>query len=230
MGKASTLNQLLPLPSWDSAGTWATFRNGNFHGVIAGNVEIQKCDDDLSRYEEIINISQPDLVIETGTRQGGSAVWFRQHGLQVISIDISPEAGEQARKARPRDYDVFWFNGRDSVSTAGNIQLQQLCRDKRVMVSLDSDHHSPHVQVEIYLWSRMVTPGCYLVVEDACFDMWEPERARVGGAKIPEWGGPLDAINKQQQVFHNLRFQRDTMVEDLTPISHSPVGWWRRDD
>ena len=76
--------KLNPHPTWDLGQTYQTFTKGTFHGVIMG-VEIQKSDDDLLRYQEIVDISQPDIVIETGTRAGGSAVWFhRELQLQVI--------------------------------------------------------------------------------------------------------------------------------------------------
>jgi cephalosporin hydroxylase len=67
---------LNPLPSWSSEETWQMFRNGLYHGVFRG-AEIQKSADDLHRYQELVEISQPDIVIETGTRAGGSALYFR---------------------------------------------------------------------------------------------------------------------------------------------------------
>jgi cephalosporin hydroxylase len=99
------------------------------------------------------------------------------------------------------------------------------------MVSLDADHHSHHVQAEIYFWSHFVSPGCYLVVEDACFDAFaaagHADWARVGGSQIPEVGGPLDAMVKRG-LFADSRFWRDTELEGRTSISHSPCGWWRK--
>ena len=225
---------LLPLATWDSAATWETFGNGTFHGVIAG-VEIQKCADDLDRYNELIEISQPDLVIETGTRRGGSALWFRSMGLQVITIDLEDNAGDDAQRARPQDYNIHYIRGHSSVNLGADRMsaIQAICRGKRIMVSLDSDHHSAHVEQEIALWSRFVSPGCYLVVEDACFDMWirdAPGQARVGGSRIPEEGGPLTAIQNSRGLLQRRAFWRDTELEGLTSISHSPCGWWRHDD
>lgn len=218
------MSELMPLPSWDSEATWATFESGLYHGEIA-QVEVQKCDDDLDRYRELVDISQPDIVVETGTRAGGSALFFRSLGLQVVTIDTSPQFGDRPPVVGPG---IDWVTGSSIGDDVWSRVVPQLV-GKRVMVSLDSDHHSAHVQAEIVLWGPMVSPGCYLVVEDACFEMWEPVRARRGGYQIPEFGGPLDAIRKQLD-HPNGAFWRDEMLESLTPVSHSPVGWWRKHD
>jgi cephalosporin hydroxylase len=213
-----------PSRTWDSEATWKTFENGTFHGVVRG-VEIQKSDDDLERYKEIIEISQPDLVIETGTRRGGSALWFADQGLKVITIDLVNDPG-------PSHPSIWYLGGHSSVDLPRSTMetIAETCSDKRVMVSLDSDHHAGHVLAEVALWRSFVTPGCYLVVEDACFDMWKPERARVGGARIPELGGPLQAINAAATERVLDGFWRDKAVETMTSISHSPCGWWRREE
>lgn len=223
---------LKPLPSWDSDATWATFPTGRFHQDYTGS-ELQKCDEDLARYGYLIDESQPDLIIETGTRQGGSALWFlRELGLQVISIDIAPQF-DRSGKPPWNGPGIQWVRG-SSINTEVVEQVLPLLQGKRVMVSLDSDHHSPHVQAEIAIWGPLVTPGCYLVVEDACFEQWDPDRARVGGGRIPEIGGPQHAMITQrlgQQPYTNgMRFQRDENLEGLFPISHSPMGWWRKDE
>lgn len=223
-----------PVPEWDLGQTWLTFANGTYHGVIAG-VEIQKSDDDLQRYREAIETSQPDIIVETGTRAGGSALWFhREMGLQVVSIDVCPEFTKRGQPPH-LGAGIDWIRG----SSIANDVVEQVIphlKGKRVMVSLDSDHHTAHVQAEIRLWSQFVTPGCYLVVEDACFDLFHlnghTDWARVGGARIPEYGGPLDAIEKTlaRPWFTTSAFWRDESLEAITPISHSPCGWWRREE
>lgn len=211
-----------PLESWDSRATWRTFAQDQFHQQIEG-VELQKAQADLDRYAELIDISQPDLVVECGTRTGGSALWFAEHGLQVISIDIN---------ARPRVKNrigIDWLVGSSTDSSIYGWVLPQL-RGKRVMVSLDSDHHAPHVQREIDLWSRVVSAGCYLVVEDGCFDCWDDERGRRGGWQIPEVGGPLWAVGYMQTQLLAFDFWRDEALEGMSSVSHSPGGWWRKHD
>lgn len=217
--------ELLPVPEWDLGQTWGTFANGTFHGTIQG-AEIQKCDDDLLRYTEAIDVSQPDIVVETGTRAGGSAIWFQQMGLQVVSIDIAP----QFTRGTPNLPGIQFIRG-SSIHPDTILQVAPLLRGKRVMVSLDSDHHSAHVQVEMDTWSEFVSPGCYMVVEDGCFDLFaragHTDWGRVGGSKIPEYGGPLHAV-ETTRIAQSSEWWRDEMLEKRTPISHSPVGWWRK--
>lgn len=223
---------LAPLPSWDSDATWKTFEDGSFHGWV-GQVEVQKHPHDLARYLELIEASQPDLVVETGTRAGGSALWFAEQGLRVVTIDVSRSAGKEARQQLgTKAYDqIEWWVG-SSIEPLLASEVADIARGARVMVSLDSDHHSSHVQGEIALWAPLVSAGCYLVVEDACFDMWPPSKAAVGGSHIPRVGGPLDAIRRSglgenPGPIQMARFWRDESLEGLTTISHSPVGWWR---
>ncbi len=223
--------ELKPLPSWSLEATHDTFVKGTFHGVVMG-VEIQKSDDDLLRYQEIVDISQPDILIETGTRAGGSALWFhRELGLQVVSIDTAPQF---TRNGQPPQVGpgLHWLRG-TSISADIVNRVLPLIQGKRVMVSLDSDHHSPHVQAEMSTWAPFVSPGCYMVVEDACFDAFHraghSDWAKIGGGAIPEIGGTLDAIEKSG-IARSPQWQRDVSVEGLTDISHSPVGWWRKHD
>lgn len=229
------MSRLNALPSWDLPATWATFENDAFHTDHNG-IELQKTLDDLDRYRELIEISQPDIVVETGTRAGGSAAWFRDEmNLRVVTIDVVPPS---RRGSGP----ISLVGSAPGLTVVTGSSIDPNVRDavlplldgKRVMVSLDADHHSVHVQAEIALWAGLVSPGCYMVVEDACFDLFDragfPQHARIGGAKIPEYGGALDAIERTLAMPTHLSslFWRDEALEGRTPVSHSPAGWWRR--
>lgn len=228
-----TRKPLAPLESWSSEQTWETFTNGLFHGSIRG-VEVQKSPDDLERYRVAAeSLDRLDLVVETGTRAGGSAIFFREElDVRVITIDKAPQW--RTRGYPPsRDPLIDWVVGPSTerwVYTHVLSQIKAMDPGFTVMVSLDSDHHAAHVQDEIAMWAELVSPGSYLVIEDGCFDMWGADRARIGGGRIPEEGGPLAAINRQRTRLASLGFRRSTEIEGLSPISHSPVGWWRRSD
>lgn len=216
-----------PLGSWDVEETWRTFESGEFKQEYRG-LELQKSQPDLDRYRALYDISRPDLIIETGTRYGASALWFRHElRVEVITIDVAPQI-------KPKHVGPGLESIRGSSISDWVLEiLFKRVAGKRVMVSLDADHHSPHVQAEIIRLGALVTPGCYMVVEDACFDLFDqcgrPERAKVGGSLIPAVGGPLDAIEKTALDKSHI-WDRDVDIEGMDSISHSPCGWWRRCD
>jgi cephalosporin hydroxylase len=223
------VSQLAPLPNWDSAASLATFHTGLYRGVIQGR-EMQKCADDLDRYQQILNETDPDVIVEIGTRYGGSAVWFHtQSNAKVITVDITMDqmTPEQFHALSRRGVTAICGHSTDPHTIA---QVRQAIADsggRTVMVSLDGDHHSPTVWAEIQAYGAMVTSGQYLVAEDACFDLWEGEDSRRGGRSIPEVGGTLKALQLAGMVQHPW-WVRDTGVEGRTSISHSPCGWWVR--
>lgn len=216
-----------PVPSWSLDATAQTFRENDF-GVEYLGLELQKRREDLERYRVVVEETRPDLLIETGTRYGASAEWFhRELGLQVVTVDVEPKVQRGFNRAGVKS-----VKG-SSISDWVFEGLLKDCRGKRVMVSLDSDHHSPHVQAELGRLGALVSKGCYLVVEDACFDLFgragDFALANRGGGRIALVGGPLDALEKSR-IEHHSGWTRDTEVEGLFEVSHSPCGWWRRRD
>lgn len=215
-----------PVKHWSLEQTMSTFKSKTYFTAYQG-LELQKHQADLDRYRAVVGGTGPDLIIETGTRFGASARWFHgEMGLEVVTIDVRPQVRPGFDRAGLKS-----VRG-SSISDWVFETLLKEIRGKRVMVSLDSDHHSAHVQAEIDRLGSLVSPGCYMVVEDACFDLFDraghPASARIGGGRIPEYGGPLDAIEKKLEP--NLSWSRDTDIESTHPISHSPCGWWRRRD
>lgn len=129
---------------------------------------------DLWTYSEIIWETQPDLIIETGTLAGASALYLAHtldavaaqggpQGSEIITIDINPYPG------LPEHDRITYFNG-DSVAEKMAAKVGRRAEGKRVMVILDSDHSYEHVLKELRTYNSLVAPGCYLIVEDT----WGP--------------------------------------------------------
>jgi cephalosporin hydroxylase len=182
---------------------------------------------DLARYEQIIAATKPEVVVETGTWTGAKARWFASLGVDVITIDINPDTGTgeptglnemTVTAAADGAGEIFWL-----TATAAGVAA--MVNGRRCMVSLDSDHSAAHVAAEIDLYGPLVTPGCYLVVEDTIFahapqvlmDIHFP-----GGLE----GTPLDAV--AAKLHGNDGWSRDVAVERAHPTSHHPAGWWIR--
>jgi cephalosporin hydroxylase len=217
-------------PAIDIAESLRTLRDGRYQCVTEG-VTTWKLAEDLDRYHEVIDQTRPDVIVETGTRYGGSALWFAGLGVNVITIDIkdSTPAGYDAIRRTERGDEpitrIVDLNGSADPRVAERVA--EMVKGMRVMVSLDSDHHAPHVEAEIRRYAPLVTPGCYLVVEDGIFDLAEnPRDARNGGHQIPELGGPFRAI--EATVAGWADWERDRVVEAMSPLTHHPCGWWRK--
>lgn len=200
----------------------STFIRGTYEQMIDG-LRLWKLPQDLDRYLKVIAATRPEVVVETGAKWGGSALWFERQGLDVITVDVDDRS---SRRARERCERVTWIAG-DSIDPAVVARVEQAVADRRVMVSLDAEHAAPHVAEEIRLYGPLVSPGCYLVVEDGIFDLAEDEALkRRGGVRIPAEGGPLLAI--EQELTGDPAWERDERVEKLHTESHHPAGWWVR--
>jgi len=212
----------LPRAFIDVEASLNTFEAGTYEQVIDG-VRAWKLPEDLDRYTLVIESTRPEVLIETGTKWGGSALWFEALGLDVITIDVEEDS---SRRAKLLDSRVTWITG-SSTDPAVVARVADLVAGRRVMVSLDAEHAAPHVAAEIRAYGPLVSPGCYLVVEDGIFDLTDDEALRArGGRSIPARGGPLHAIN--QTLALDAGWVRDEEIERLHPVSHHPSGWWVR--
>jgi cephalosporin hydroxylase len=173
--------------------------------------EMMKISEDLARYRAVIEADVPGLVIECGTKNGGSAAWFAALGPDVVTIDIAPQHWAEDPTGR-----VTWLAG-DSADPAVAAAVAALAAGRRVMAVLDSDHSAAHVAAEIGLYGPLVTPGCHLVVEDG-IARWMPG--------YEGDGSPLDAI--EDLLADNPEWERDAVTEGMFPVSMFPAGWWVR--
>lgn len=176
-----------------------------------------KFEQDLERYREIIAATKPDLIIETGTHTGASARWLAEvSGARVVTIDVNSITGL-------REGDIWPMFG-DSTDPMIIDRVKRHVQDRqRVMVILDSDHSTDHVTKEIELYGPLVTPGCYLVVEDTIFGY---ASKRLVDQHFPNGlaGTPLDAVF--DRLLDNAEWSRDIAIERTSPISSNPAGWW----
>lgn len=124
-----------------------------------------KCPLDLWIYQEIIWETRPQVIIETGSKWGGSALFFASiYDLigegKVVTIDVADDASRTL--LHPRITTIVGNSVSDNVIG----QVRRIVGNQTAMVSLDSDHSKDHVLREMELYSEFVSPGNYLVVED----------------------------------------------------------------
>lgn len=178
---------------------------------------------DMWNYQEIIFEHNLHWVLETGTRHGGSALFFadllaaggREGG--VVSIDVTHEALNPGVTAHPR---IRFLLG-DSASPEMVKQVAALIPPQRqggLLLMLDSDHSAQHVLKELTVWVPLLRRGDYLVVEDTIVN---------GHPVRPEFGpGPMEAI-MQYLAEHPRRLQADSVREAKFGCSFAASGYYR---
>jgi cephalosporin hydroxylase len=185
------------------------------HRTTWMGVPCLKCPMDLWAYQEILAEVRPDLVVETGTHLGGSAL-FLAHMLdllgngEVISIDILERPG---RPLHPR---VRYVTGSsaDAVLVRGLLAERP---DAKRLVILDSDHSKAHVATELALFAPFVSVGSYLVVEDSNVN---------GHPVLPDFGaGPSEAV--AEFLTGNPGFVTDFSREKFL-MTFNPGGYLKR--
>ncbi|KAL6750792.1 cephalosporin hydroxylase-domain-containing protein [Haematococcus lacustris] len=176
----------------------AAFTKQHFMGVIS-----MQNPPDMYAIADIIYTQKPDLIIETGTANGGSSLtWAGIMELadcpdtsRVFTVDVNSPSwlanttswGGRARQD-PMEHKLWkkrvtFIQG---MSTAPEVVAQMrraAAAATRVLVLLDSDHSSKNVQEELDAFCLLVTPGSYCVVQDT---------------KMSRWGndGPLPAVKR----------------------------------
>lgn len=197
-----------------------TLRRPEGHTQNFNGRKIWKSVDDLARHGVLLERDRPELLIETGTRWAGFATWAAvKYGIDVITIDISPVRVGIALD--PRITQIV----ANSISPLTVEKVAHLAHGRRTMVVLDADHHSGHVVNEVIAYAPMVSVGCAFVVEDTLADYVGGWVASQIGNQINAVGGPMAGANL---LVSDPRFERDLEIENMSAVSHSPAGWWRR--
>jgi len=179
-------------------------------------VPTRKCPLDMWVYQEMVFDLEPDVIIETGTARGGSALFLagicdRVGKGRVVSVDI------EERDDRPEHYRIRYISG---SSTAEHIvdQVKESVDGGKALVILDSDHSRDHVLDELRIYNQFVSKGSYVIVEDT----------NVNGHPVtPEFGpGPMEAVEDF------LKENGDFVVDDSKEkffMTFNPRGYLRRD-
>jgi cephalosporin hydroxylase len=167
---------------------------------------------DLWVYQEIIFGLRPDLIIECGTASGGSALYMASildiiGNGEAVTIDLQDSTG------KPEHGRVRYLVG-STTSAEVVASVARVVESKRtVMVVLDSDHHKDHVLNELRIYSRFVTKGSYLIVEDTV----------IGHPVMRDFGdGPMEAV--EQFLKENSDFIVDKTREKFY-LSFNPGGY-----
>jgi len=184
-------------------------------------IRSMKCPLDLWIYQEILFKTKPDIIIETGTNEGGTSLYLANicdlmNNGEIITIDIS------SPKDKPEHERVHYIHG-DATSTKTIEKIHQLIdemnikTDAKIMVILDDEHSEDHVFQEMEIYGKIVTPGNYLIVEDTS----------MGGHPVwPELdSGPMEAVERYMKINHD--FEIDSNQEKFL-LTFNPKGYLKK--
>ena len=194
---ASAVDEFQKAVFWRAGQLWG---NNQWLGVRA-----LKGPWDLWIAQEIIWETRPDLIVETGVYSGGSTIFYAQmfdlvgEGA-VVAVDVDLTGVDPAVRNHPR---VTLIEG--SSTDPGIVdRIRAAASGKRVMVNLDSDHAAAHVLGELRQLADLVSPGCYLVVEDTAIGRPLAKHLLPGPAEaLEEWlgeGQPFE-VDRSREKF-----------------------------
>jgi cephalosporin hydroxylase len=175
-----------------------------------------KSPNDMWTYQEILVESQPELIFESGTRYGGTTLFLASvldmigGPGRVLSLDIDPTM------KRPKHPRIDYLIG-SSIEADTIEKIHRAAAGRRTMVILDSDHYEPHVSKELNAYHDIVSPGCYLIVEDTNVN---------GRPVLPDFGaGPGEAVDKFIASHPEFVVDRD---RERFLMTLNPGGYLRR--
>lgn len=198
---------------------WKRRADAHTHDWYRGRT-LAKMPEDLRTYQHIIEESKPEIILEIGSYEGGSAVWFADQ-LDVLVGRHLPRPTVISLDIRQIDYRgdnrIEFFRGSVTEESMAR-RIRPLLRGRRVMISEDSGHNRVTTTAALELYSDLVPAGCWLVVEDGIVD--DPE------VKLPRYrGGVQPSIEAFLASRQGKRFSRHWLQPyGLT----TDIGGWLR--
>jgi len=178
-------------------------------------IQTLKCPLDLWIYQEIIYEVNPDIIIETGTWNGGTALFLAticdkiNKGI-IFSIDIT-------KKDFPIHNRIKYHTGSSTDDEIFKNVCDSIKKTDKVLVILDSDHSKEHVLKEMELYGGLVTKDSYLIVEDTNIN---------GHPVLQDCGpGPMEAI--EEFLPNHSEFTIDKDKEKLL-MTFNPNGYLKK--
>lgn len=187
-------------------------------------IPVYKYPADLITYQQLIYDVMPDVIIETGSCTGGSALFFYDtmvsYGIKNPKV-ISIEKRININEVSPLEKENITFIEDSSLSMEVLNEIRESIKNKKVLVSLDSDHIEDHVIKELNVYSTFVSLNSYIIVEDTFLGEYAP----IGPHTIFYNGdNPKGAVDKF--LSYNNKFIIDKKYEKV--FSMNPKGYLKR--
>ena len=165
-------------------------------------VPIWQLPDDLVALQRIVFDANPKWIVETGTKFGGSAIYFASLLAMmgrtpdvggIITVDVH-ETAEARKLLLEKPHRLASFVRQRLIGDAkaseilAAINVMIASDPGPVMVFLDDWHDGDHVYAELQAYSKLVTPGGILIVADTTFEDLADTPIIVPSEKYPDAG------------------------------------------
>ncbi len=188
-----------------------------FREVRWMGIEVRKNVLDAWVYQEIVQETRPEIIIEIGNAHGGSTLYLA-HLLdligagEVLAVDIDHSKFE----ARHPRISLITGNSSDPRTIA---EVERHARGRKGLVIHDGDHSTGHVLEDLRAYCGFVGVGNYFIVEDTVIDLFR------AGDGLGNVNGPLPAV--EQFVREDPRFTVD-LSRELFILTFNPQGYLKR--
>lgn len=190
-------------------------------------VELWQMPQDLVRLQAVVHQARPRWIIETGTKFGGSAIFFAsllalngEHAGGVLTVDLHLRAAAQAVFAQhPLGSRVIAALQGDAADPAiiATFAEYMATDPGPVLVFLDDDHNAEHVLRELHGYAPLLGLGDWLIVADTVFADLHGTPVGQPTAKYPD----VRVSNPQVAVEQFLATQAD-FCRVKPPCDHGP--------
>lgn len=223
-----------------------TNRNGYTYNFSWLGRPIIQYPQDIVALQELIWLTRPDLIIETGIAHGGSLV-LSASMLALLDLTDAICGGQQLdpnvseRKVLGIDIDIRTHNRTaiEAHEMASRIQMiegsstdpevveqvEQIAKNyERILVCLDSNHTHEHVLSELRAYAPMASPGSYCIVFDTLIDDMPAEM--FGDRPWGPGNNPKTAV--RDFLKDNSCFEIDKDIQHKLLITVAPEGYLKR--
>ena len=198
------------------------------YGLTWMGIPIIQLPEDILMMHELICKVKPDVVVETGTAHGGTAIFYASMlellgKGRVISVDIEIRRNNRlAIEAHSMSKRITLLEG-SSIDEPVVARVREMMRSSdSVLVALDSNHSLAHVKLELEKYAPLVTPGSYIVVFDGVMRIL----ADAPNGKS-EWASNNPGLAAEDFLARHPEFEIDPCYNRLT-VTYCPGGFLKR--